>query len=222
MIANFFGINDPNFRGGARVGVGDINGDGFGEVVVSAGFGGGPRISVYDGKALTAGRLTHPIPDFFIFEPALRNGAYVAVGDVNGDGFADIIGGAGPGGGPRILALSGKDLLNKPVPKVTPVANFFAGNINNRGGIRVTAKNLDGDKFADVVVGDGDGAGSLVTAYRGSSLAAGGFDARVQRGEQRMHLRQVGKVQRQGQARPREGQHARRGPRPEGLEHGKE
>ena len=92
-----------------------------------------------------------------MFEQSLRNGVYIAVGDLNGDGFADIIGGGGPGGGPRVFALSGKDLL---AGNQIPLANFFAGDSNNRGGIRVAVKDLDGDGKADLVVGDGDGAGS--------------------------------------------------------------
>src|SRR5262249_5560822 len=39
--ANFFGIDDPNFRGGARSTLGDINGDGHPDLVIAAGFGGG-------------------------------------------------------------------------------------------------------------------------------------------------------------------------------------
>ncbi len=171
-IANFFGIDDANFRGGARAAVGDLTGDGFGDLVVSAGFGGGPRISTYDGKALTQnGALVHPVADFFLFEEALRNGAFVAVGDVNGDGFADIIGGGGPGGGPRVYVLSGQELQ---AGQQVVLANFFAGNTENRGGIRVTAKNLDGDQFADIVVGDGTGGGSHVTAYRGVDFQGSG------------------------------------------------
>jgi hypothetical protein len=175
LVANFFTFtDDPNFRGGARAAAGDLNGDGFAELVISAGFGGGPRIAVYDGKALAGGDQVHLVPDFFLFEPALRNGAYVAVGDVNGDGLADVIGGGGPGGGPRVLVVSGKELLSAGAVAAiaTPVANFFAGNVDNRGGIRVAAKNLDGDDHADLVVGDGTGAGSRVTAYLGKALAA--------------------------------------------------
>jgi hypothetical protein len=178
-VANFFGIDDPGFRGGARAAAGDVNGDGFADVVVSAGFGGGPRVSVYDGKALAGGRQVHLVPDFFLFEPALRNGAYVAVGDVDGDGLADIVGGAGPGGGPRVLVVSGKALLAQGAAAAVagPVANFFAGDTFSRGGIRVTAKDLDGDRYADVVAGDG--AGSAVTAYLGKDLAAGAAAAHL-------------------------------------------
>jgi large repetitive protein len=173
-VANYFGINDPDFRGGARVGVGDLSGDGHADLVVSAGFGGGPRISVYDGKALLQGQLVHLIPDFFAFEPSLRNGAYVAAGDVNGDGTNDLIFGAGPGGAPRVLIVSGQTLLSAGSTAAinTPVANFFAGNVNNRGGVRVAAKNLDGDRFADVLTGAGTG-GSGITAHLGQNLTLG-------------------------------------------------
>ena len=179
-IADFFGIDDPNFRGGARAALGDITGDGRADLVVSAGFGGGPRVSVYDGAALAAGQRVHLVNDFFLFEPALRNGAFVAVGDVDGDGFADVVGGGGPGGGPRVYALSGADLL---AGRDRVLANFFAGNEDNRGGVRVSVKNLDGDARADVVVGDGTDAGSRVTGYLGKDFGGGaapaafGFDA---------------------------------------------
>ncbi|HEX4613707.1 MAG TPA: IPT/TIG domain-containing protein, partial [Urbifossiella sp.] len=174
-VANFFGIDDPNFRGGARAGIGDVNGDGHADLVISAGFGGGPRISVYDGAALTRGDQVHLVSDFFLFEQTLRNGCYVAVGDVNGDGFADLIGGGGPGGGPRVLVISGETLLTAGAGAAlgAPVANFFAGDTTNRGGVRVAAKNLDGDPDADVIAGAGTGGGSGVTAYPGKNLAAG-------------------------------------------------
>jgi len=51
-------------------------------------------------------------------------------------------------------------------------ANFFAGNEANRGGVKVVAKNLDGDKFIDLVTGGGKGDRAVATAYRGSSLVA--------------------------------------------------
>ena len=170
VLANFFGIDDPNFRGGARAAIGDINGDHIDDIVVSAGFGGGPRIAGYDGTTLFNGtQPTHLFHDFFLFEDVLRNGAYVAIGDVNGDGFGDIIGGAGPGGGPRVLALSGKDLVNNGA--FVPLANFFAGADGLRGGVRVAAKDEDGDGHADVVTGSGDTGDTF--EYSGSSLMSG-------------------------------------------------
>ena len=171
VVADFFGIDDPNFRGGARTAVGDFDGDGAGDLVVAAGFGGGPRVAVFGGNSVGAGAPRKLFGDFFLFEPALRNGAYVAVGDVDGDGRADLIGGGGPGGGPRVLVLNGADLLAGAAGGARVLANFFAGDVNSRGGIRVSVKDLDGDRFADVVVGAGAGAGSRVTGYFGKDFA---------------------------------------------------
>jgi hypothetical protein len=177
-VADFFGIDDPSFRGGARAAVGDLAGDGYGDVVVAAGFGGGPRVSIFDGKALSSGRFVHPVNDFFIFGGSdavnLRNGVFIAAGDVNGDGFADLIAGGGPGGGPRVLVVDGRSLLQNGPAQLVPLANFFAGNPENRGGIRVAVKEIDGDNHADLVTGAGVGAGSTVTAYAGSAIPADG------------------------------------------------
>ncbi|MBX3397608.1 MAG: VCBS repeat-containing protein [Gemmataceae bacterium] len=170
QIADFFVIDDPAFRGGARAAIGDVNGDGRADLVASAGFGGGPRIAGYDGKSVGVNpqRL---FQDFFLFEDTLRNGAFIAVGDIDGDGFADIVGGGGPGGGPRVLGLSGKSLLTN---AYITRANFFAGDLADRGGIRVAIKNLDGDNRADIIVGSGDGSGNRVTGFLGANILPDG------------------------------------------------
>ncbi len=165
-IADFLGIEDPNFRGGARAAVGDLTGDGVGDLLVAAGFGGGPRVAGFDGRSL-AGTPVKLFADFFAFELGLRNGVYVTAGDLDGDGFADVIVGGGPGGGPRVTALSGRVLAAGGGP--VPEADFFAGDTANRGGVRVAVKDLTGDGRADLVTGAGAGGGSLVTAYAGGS-----------------------------------------------------
>jgi hypothetical protein len=170
-LADFFGIDDPGFRGGARVALGDVNRDGHADVVVAAGIGGGPRVSTWDGAALASGSAAHPFGDFFAFEPVLRNGVYVAVGDVDGDGFGDLVAGGGPGGGPRVLALSGQGLL---VGQAVPLANFFAGSVTERSGVPIAVTNLDGDSRADLMTGTGTGSGSSVRAYLGKDITASG------------------------------------------------
>jgi hypothetical protein len=183
-VADFLGIEDARFRGGARVAFGDLNGDGTPDLFVAAGQGGGPRVAVYDGRTLTPGRTpTRVINDFFVFEQTLRNGVYLAAGDVDGDGRDDLVLGGGPGGGPRVLVLSGRTLFSAgPAAALAdPVANFFAGDSTTRDGVRVATKNLDGDAFADLVTGTGSG--GRVSGYLGASFhGAGapeefGFDA---------------------------------------------
>jgi hypothetical protein len=172
QLADFFGIDDPAFRGGARASIGDLNGDGKGDLLVAAGFGGGPRVAAYDGAQLGSNGGPKLFGDFFAFEQSLRNGTFIAAGDVNGDGFADLVAGGGPGGGPRVYILDGQTLISS--GSINPIGNFFAGDVNSRGGIRVTVKDLDGDAKADLVVGAGTGAGSRVTAYRGSQISLAG------------------------------------------------
>src|SRR4029079_17897977 len=143
LLADFFGIEDPNFRGGARAAVGDVNGDGTPDLVVAAGFQGGPRVAVFDGKSLRPGQAPVKLfNDFFAFEQTLRNGVFVACGDLDGDGKAEVIAGGGPGGGPRVTAFSGKGLVTSGGATLTPVANFFGGDPNSRDGIRVAVKDF--------------------------------------------------------------------------------
>jgi hypothetical protein len=183
VAASFFGIDDPLFRGGARAAVGDLTGDGRVDLVIAAGFGGGPRVAGFDGTTVLGGAPVKLFNDLFVFEDVLRNGVYAAVGDTDGDGFGDLIAGAGPGGGPRVLTLSGRDLLAGRSNAAAVLTNFFGGDAGNRGGVRVAVKDLDGDRFADLVVGPGQGGGSRVTGYAGNTFAGGaapevfGFDA---------------------------------------------
>jgi hypothetical protein len=146
-------VYESAFRGGVRVAVGDVNADLIEDLVVAPGPGGGPVIKVVDGRT---GQI---VQSFFAYESSFMGGAYVATGDVNGDGFVDIIVGAGEGGGPRVMVFSGRD--------GTLLYNFFAYDESFRGGVQVASADVDGDGFADIIVGAGLGGGPHVMIFSG-------------------------------------------------------
>jgi hypothetical protein len=160
-VGDFFGIEDADFRGGARVAAGDFNGDGVPDVVVGAGYGGGPRVALFDGRSLSQSRPNKFIGDFFAFPGdealKLRNGVYVAAGDLNADGKADLVIGAGPGGGPHVYVLSGAKLLagHMAATYTSPIASFFAFDFEQRGGVRVNLRDVNRDGTLDLVAGSG-------------------------------------------------------------------
>jgi hypothetical protein len=153
---DFFAFN-PAFSGGVRVAVGDVNGDGFPDIIVGAGPGAGPQINVYDG---VTGNLLF---GFFAYNPGFQGGVYVAAGDVNGDGHADIIAGADAGGGPNVTVFSGADNAQ------TQLMNFFPYNVAFTGGVRVAAGDVAGTGYADVITGPGPGGGPQVSVFDGKS-----------------------------------------------------
>ncbi|HEX4608178.1 MAG TPA: FG-GAP-like repeat-containing protein [Urbifossiella sp.] len=145
------------FTGGVHVATGDVTGDGTDDIVVAAGPGGGPEVKVFDGATMALVR------DFFAYDPGFMGGVNVAVGDVTGDGHADIITGTGTGGGPNVRvydgATGGLDV------------SFFAYESWFRGGVNVAAGDVNGDGHADIVTGTGIGGGPRVQVFDGATGA---------------------------------------------------
>ncbi len=68
---------------------------------------------------------------FFAYPMGFTGGVFVAAADLNGDGKADIITGAGPGGGPHVQAFDGATggLLGSPIGSFFAYSPLFAGDV---------------------------------------------------------------------------------------------
>lgn len=143
---------EPTFTGGVRVAAGDLTRDGFPDVIVAPGPGGGPRVRVLDGK--TGEPIPGPLGSFWAFDPSFTGGVNVASADVDGDGTPDVVAAAGAGGGPHVTVFSGAT--------GAVLASFFALDPDFGGGLSVAAADLTGDGRAEIAVGAGEGGASHV------------------------------------------------------------
>lgn len=153
-LRSFFAF-DAGFAGGVSVGAGDVNGDGHADLITGAGAGGVPHVKVFDG--VTGAVLW----SFFAYDAGFSGGVYVGAGDVDGDGKADIVTGAGAGATPHVKVFSGTSGAE--------LASFFAYASAFSGGVSVAASDLDEDGKADIVTGPGPGLGPHVKVFSGAT-----------------------------------------------------
>jgi RHS repeat-associated protein len=149
-LHSFFAYSS-DFTGGVYVGVGDVNGDGVGDIVTGAGPGGGPHVRVFDG------RTGSDVGSFFASSPTSRAGVSIAVSDINKDGLADII----TGSGSQVRVFSGKDQ--------SELISFTAYSSDFTGSVYVAAGDVTGDGFPDIVTGAGEGGGPHVRVFNGQT-----------------------------------------------------
>lgn len=154
-MRNFFAYA-PQFSSGIFVASGDVNGDGYSDIITGAGAGGGPHVQVFSGLDNSI------IASYFAYSTAFTGGISVASGDLNADGYSDVITGAGPGGGPHVLGLSGRALVSG---QQSALANFFAFDPGVTRGIFVAAGDYDNNGTIDIMVAAGPGGGPHVKVF---------------------------------------------------------
>jgi hypothetical protein len=155
QVLTWTGSPQVNNFGRLVAGAGDVNGDGFADVVV--GTGAGPT-SLYLGGS---GGLS--------MMPALLSlsGYQLAgAGDVNGDGFGDVlVGGQSSGGGAASVYLGGASGLSQ-MPEVLTTSS---ASILNPGYVVAGAGDVNGDGLADVLVGAPTTSGGGAYVFFGAS-----------------------------------------------------
>src|SRR5439155_1079079 len=134
-------------------------GDGVADIITAPGPGGGPHVRVFDGQTFAVAR------EFMAYDPAFTGGVFVAASMIDFDNQADIITGAGAGGGPHVKVFDGKS-------GATP-SSFFAYVPAFRGGVNVATQGPLYELVANAPAGGADPspivtwdltAGAIVTA----------------------------------------------------------
>jgi hypothetical protein len=144
----------------------DLSGDGLNDLVV--GIPGNSLARFIEGPRPQGGSLT-VIGESLQAASGSAAGAALASGDLDGDGYADLIVG-GPGAG-AVWLLSGP---------LTGAASLASGDVSSDGwlGTAVAAADVDGDGRIEAILGDPAEGMVLVTDETGSTLATlSGSDA---------------------------------------------
>jgi hypothetical protein len=108
---------DPSFSGGVSIAAV------AGRIVTGAGAGGGPHVRVFDGSGGAVG-------GFMAYDPNFTGGVSVGMGNLDNELTAEIVTGAGPGGGPhvKVFRQDGSEPFG---------GGFFAYDPNFHGGVEV-------------------------------------------------------------------------------------
>jgi hypothetical protein len=171
------GLTSVDQLGYSLAAAGDVNGDGFADLIVGAhgNSDGGPqtgRAYVYFG-----GTNMDNVPDWILTGASFaeRFGNTVgSAGDVNGDGYADVIVGAMFNGALGSNTGRAYVFYGGPSPNAVADLTFTGEAAGNFFGCSVgTAGDVSGDGYDDVIVGAylNEAGGTVVPQFHGTSRA---------------------------------------------------
>ncbi len=141
-------IFEESFRGGLYIDVKDAINAGYAQILVGAGFTGGPRVSLYD---FVQDKV---ILNYFAYDSELRSGVAVFLADLRGGEQFQILTTPGTNGSPAVKVFNPRRSDNFPVPDT--LGAFFAGSEDDRSGRRVGASEIgsDGNRMIQVFAFD--------------------------------------------------------------------
>jgi hypothetical protein len=137
----------------------DVTGDGVADLITGAGVNGNNRVRVYDG--VTHHAIKGSLNNLVAFPNAQAKGVWVAGGDIDGDGKADVIVGTDGTAKSQVKVFSGAtgQLLR----------TLDLSQLQITGGVRVASGDINADGKADIVVATSPGQISQVAAFDGGT-----------------------------------------------------
>jgi hypothetical protein len=149
QVSTFSPFKDVKGNAGS-IASADLGTDGVSELIIGAGRGTKPLVRIFrqDGSK---------IAEFLAYDAGFMGGVNVAVCDLNHDGQAEIITGAGFGGGPHVRIFSNNGT-------VLPT-HFFAYDAMLRNGVNVACADVDGDSENEIITGQGPGGNNVVNVF---------------------------------------------------------
>ncbi len=148
MVSEFFAY-EAKFKGGVNIAVGDVTGDRQAEIVTAPVSGANAQIKVFDSK----GQL---LSEFLAYDAKFSGGVNLAIGDVNNDGFGEIVTAPRSNNVPeiRVFNMSGR-----------PISKFLAYDDTWTGGVSITVGDVNNDKWPEIVTVPAKGRAPAVKVY---------------------------------------------------------
>lgn len=150
---NRFLARYEGFQEGVSIATGDLNNDGYGEIITASRSAWDPNIKIYDGYGIPQYNL-----GFYPYGEEYAGDVSVATFDINGDGKIEIITGTGPGYEPQVKVFNryGQNLE----------IDFFPTGFSSEAGINVSGIDLGGDGIGEIIISSKVGYKPLVAIYR--------------------------------------------------------
>ncbi len=200
---------DKDMKFGVRVGIADVDNDGQKEIITVPGAGYQPLARIFN-------QTGQQISEFLALNQFFKGGLSIATGDINDDGFEEIIIGSGPGsqayvkvfnyhgqlvkqflaydkffGGLNVTVGnygSGLEFAVAPMGQFSPQVKIFsrlgllktqfmAYDPKFKGGVNLASGDVNGDGIDELITGAGKGGGPHVRIFNATGGVIGQFMA---------------------------------------------